>query len=225
MHSLLDLALLDLALSFPLIVFSLSLSLMALYWLLVLFRLLPIEFFERDSLREDHLASTLVSLGFAGVPASFALTALLLLGGGITLAVEVLALRWLDLGLYRIPLGVGIIWLALAAASPLAAALCRGMHRYFHRHDRCSRRCLLGETVRVRCPAGSAEHAMGIVEDGSEFQVKLHGKPEAVLTEGEQRILVKYLPQEGAYLSVAAAEFLESRIRLRRLKMIRSAAH
>ncbi|WP_346797327.1 hypothetical protein R5M92_01555 [Halomonas sp. Bachu 37] len=216
---------LELAFSFPLVVFSVLLSLVALYWLLVLLRVMPVEIFERDSLRDDHLPSTFVSLGFAGVPASFALTVLLLLGAGITLAVELLALRWLDLGLYRIPLGVGIIWASLAIASPIAAVLCRGMHRYFHRHDRCSRRCLLGERVTVRCPAGCAEHAVGVVEDGSEFQVKLHGKPDAMLTEGEQRILVKYLPQEGAYRSVAVNEYLESHIRLRRLKMARSAAH
>lgn len=52
------------ALQFPTIVFTVLLALLALYWLLALFRIAPLELFERDSLRDDHMASTLVSLGF-----------------------------------------------------------------------------------------------------------------------------------------------------------------
>ena len=81
------------ALQFPTIVFTFLLALIALYWLLVLIRLAPLELFERDSLRDDHMASTLVSLGFAGVPATLALSFLMLIAGALSLAVELLALR------------------------------------------------------------------------------------------------------------------------------------
>lgn len=78
------------ATQFPSVVFTLLLGLLALYWLLVIIRLAPIELFERDSLKEDHLASTLVSLGFAGVPATLALTVILSIAGALTLTIELL---------------------------------------------------------------------------------------------------------------------------------------
>lgn len=106
------------ALQFPTIVFTFLLALIALYWLLVLIRLAPLELFERDSLRDDHMASTLVSLGFAGVPATLALSFLMLIAGALSLAVELLALRWMPLGLLRVPVGVLVVWAALAVASP-----------------------------------------------------------------------------------------------------------
>ena len=62
----------DIALSFPLILFTVLLPLVALYWILVALKLVPLQLFERDSLRDDHMASTMVSLGFAGVPVTVA---------------------------------------------------------------------------------------------------------------------------------------------------------
>ena len=96
-------------LSFPLVVFSALLPLLLIYWLLVALRLASLELFERDSLKGDHLASSMVALGFAGVPASVALTLLVVLAGALTLAVELLLLRWLPLGMMRVPVGVGVL--------------------------------------------------------------------------------------------------------------------
>lgn len=137
------------ALQFPTIVFALLLILGILYWLLVLLRLAPLELFERDSLRDDHMASTLVSLGFAGVPASLALSLLVLLAGAISLAVELLVLRWLPLGMLRVPVGVLVLWASFAVASPLAAAVCHALQRGLHRYPPFQRRCLLGATAVV----------------------------------------------------------------------------
>lgn len=208
---------LQLALSFPLVVFTVLLVLAGLYWLLVALRLAPVELFEHDSLKGDHLASTLVSLGFAGVPASFSLTVLLVLASAITLAVELVVLRWLPLGLFRIPVGVVVLWGAFALASPLAASLCHGLHRWFHRHS--SGRCLLGETVVVKEVPGSDECTTAVVIDDPACEVRLHGKPGAMPAAGERRVLVKYLPGEGAYRSVAEREYLDARTRLSRLRL------
>ena len=139
------------AMQFPSIVFTFLLGLLTLYWLLVIIRIAPLELFERDSLKEDHLASTLVSLGFAGVPATLALTIIMLIAGALTLAIEMLVLSFLPLGLLRIPLGVVVLWASLVIASPVAAALCQALHRGLHRYRPFTRRCLLGETVGASC--------------------------------------------------------------------------
>src|SRR5699024_5988374 len=99
-------ALLQLMLTFPLVLFSLLIGLLGVYWLLVLVRLAPVELFERDSLRDDTLASAMVSLGFVGVPVSVTLTLLAVVAGALTLAVEVLVLQHLNLGMFRAPLGI-----------------------------------------------------------------------------------------------------------------------
>ncbi len=207
----------QIALSFPMVVFTLLLSLLGVYWLLVALRLAPVECFEHDSLKGDHLSSTLVALGFAGVPASFALTVLVVLAGALTLAVEVVALRWLSLGLLRIPVGVAVLWAAFALASPLAAALCHALHGWFYRHA--LGRCLLGEKVEVRAEADAEGWATAMLVDDPQCEVRLHGKQGAMPGVGERRVLVKYLAGEGAYRSVAEGDYLEARTRLARLRL------
>lgn len=210
----------QIALSFPFVVFTALLALALVYWLLVALHLAPLELFEHDSLKHDHMASTLVTLGFAGVPASFALTMLLLVAGGITLAVELLVLRWLPLGLFRIPVGIVVLWGAFVLASPLASAVCHGMHRRFHRRLSLSRRCLLGEKVIVTGEADPEGVAPAVLVDDAGCEIRLHGKAGAMPVEGERRVLVKYLPGEHAYRSVAEADYLDARTRLSRLRLV-----
>ncbi|XKE44327.1 hypothetical protein LG302_13230 [Halomonas organivorans] len=208
------------ALRFPLIVFTVLLGLLALYWLLVLLRLAPLELFEHDSLRNDNLASALVSLGFAGVPASLALTVLIGLAGLLTLGVEVAVLTWLPLGLFRIPLGVLVLWAAFALASPLAAAICHRLHRPLHRHPERHPRCLLGEVVRVTAKAEDDGRTRAVLEEDEARDVCLLGKPGERPTPGERRVLVKYLPEAGAFRAVPEREFLDARTRLVRLHLL-----
>ncbi|HSP58401.1 MAG TPA: hypothetical protein VLO12_08880 [Halomonas sp.] len=208
------------AMSFPVVVFTALLALALVYWLLVALHLAPLELFEHDSLKHDDMASTLVTLGFAGVPASFALTVLLLMAGCITLAMELLVLRWLPLGFFRLPVGIGVLWGAFAGASPLAAALCHGAHRHFHRHPQLSRRCLLGERVVVTGEADPQGVASAVLVDDAGCDIRLHGKAGAMPAEGERRVLVKYLPGERAYRSVAEADYLDARTRLSRLRLV-----
>lgn len=206
------------ALLYPTIVFTFVLGLLALYWLLVLLRIAPLELFEHDSLRDDHLASTLVSLGFIGVPASLALTLLMLLAGGLSLALELFVLRWLELGMLRVPLGVLVLWGSLAIASPLAASLCQGLARGLYRFAPFKRRSLLGMVVEVTTPEG-AEYAKARLITSHGCEVVLHGKEENAFTPGERRVLVKYLKEEGAYRSVEERTYLDTRQWLGKLRL------
>ena len=206
------------ALQFPTVVFSFLLALMALYWLLVLIRLAPLELFERDSLRDDHMASTLVSLGFAGVPATLALSFLMLIAGALSLAVELLALRWMPLGLLRVPVGVLVVWAALAVASPIAAALCHALQRALHRYQPFKRRCLLGATV-VVAERQNDESASATLLNEPSSTVKLHCKAGDCPQPGERRVLVKYLAEEGAYRSVLEQHYLDTRVRINKLRL------
>ncbi|MGE6605202.1 hypothetical protein ACQKE4_01620 [Halomonas sp. NPDC076908] len=208
------------AMQFPSIVFTFLLGLLTLYWLLVIIRIAPLELFERDSLKEDHLASTLVSLGFAGVPATLALTIIMLIAGALTLAIEMLVLSLLPLGLLRIPVGVLVLWGSLVIASPVAAVLCQALHRGLHRYRPFTRRCLLGETVVVTERQGGGEVAFAVLDnEPNGAAVKLLSKANALPVQGERRVLVKYLPAEGAYRSVSEQEYLETRTRLSKLRL------
>lgn len=217
--------LLHAATQFPTIVFTLLLGLLALYWLLVIIRLAPLELFERDSLKEDHLASTLVSLGFAGVPATLALTVILSIAAVLTLAIELLVLRWLPLGLIRIPVGVLVLWATLVVASPLAAMLCQALHRGLHRYRPFTRRCLLGQTVVVTEHEGTGGQAFAVIDNEPNSRIKLLSKHDALPVQGERRVLVKYLPEEGAYRSVSEKAYLETRVRLNRLRLNQKNRH
>lgn len=206
------------ALQFPTIVFTFLLALVALYWLLVLVRIAPLELFERDSLRDDHMASTLVSLGFAGVPATLALTFLIVVAGALSLAIELLALRWLSLGMLRVPVGVLVLWAVFAISSPIAAMLCHMLQRSLHRYKPFTRRCLLGATVLVYNREGN-EFAEAAIENEPNSHVRLHCKQGDCPQEGERRVLVKYLAEEGAYRSVTEQTYLDTRVRLNKLRL------
>ncbi|MBP5981714.1 MAG: hypothetical protein KA748_16095 [Halomonas sp.] len=206
------------ALQFPTIVFTFLLALVALYWLLVLVRIAPLELFERDSLRDDHMASTLVSLGFAGVPATLALTCLIVVAGVLSLTVELLVLRWLPLGMLRVPVGVLVLWAVFAIASPIAAMMCHMLQRNLHRYKPFTRRCLLGATV-VVFDRESTEFATAVIENEPNSRVRLHCKQGDCPQEGERRVLVKYLADEGAYRSVTEQTYLETRVRLNKLRL------
>ena len=206
------------ALQFPTIVFTFLLALIALYWLLVLIRLAPLELFERDSLRDDHMASTLVSLGFAGVPATLALSFLVLFAGALSLAIELLALRWMALGLLRVPVGVLVVWAALAIASPIAAAVCHSIQRALHRYQPFKRRCLLGATV-VVAERQNDEYATATLLNEPNSSVRLHCKAGDCPEQGERRVLVKYIADEGAYRSVVEQHYMDTRVRLNKLRL------
>ena len=215
MHSLVSAAL-----QFPTVVFTFLLALIALYWLLVLIRLAPLELFERDSLRDDHMASTLVSLGFAGVPATLALSILVFFAGAISLAIELLALRWLSLGMLRVPAGVLVLWVSFAVASPVAAAVCHSVQRALHRYQPFKRRCLLGATV-VVSERQNDEYASAQLENEPSSTVRLHCKAGDRPQAGERRVLVKYLADEGAYRSVIEQQYLDTRVRVNKLRLHR----
>lgn len=213
-----------LLLSFPMFVFSLLVPLVVLYWVLVTLRLLPVELFERDSLRHEQTASTLVSLGFAGVPATFALSVLILLAGLVTLVVEAVVLSRLPLGLFRVPLGVAVLWASFALVSPLAARICHKTHRWFHGQ----RRTLLGETVEVTSEPDDDGWASAELLSDRECSVRLHGKPQggSMPHLGEHRVLVKLIAEENAYRSVTTDAYCEARMHAKRLTLgQRTASH
>jgi hypothetical protein len=217
-------ALRQIALSFPVVVFSALLPLVLFYWLLVLLRLAPLELFARDSLKGDHLASTMVALGFAGVPVFFALSVLLILAGAITLAIELTVLRWLPLGLFRIPVGVAVLWVAFVLASPLAASICHALQRRFHRAAQAQPRCLLGEVVQLHSAPDAQGWATATLVDDPECEVRLHAKPGDMPRLGERRVLVKFVAKECAYRSVAESRYCEARVHLQRLRLARGSA-
>ena len=211
-----------LLISFPLVVFGVLVPLVLLYWLLVALRLAPLELFERDSLKHDHMASTLVSLGFAGVPASFALSILIIFAGAITLAVELLVLRWLSLGLFRVPLGVAVLWGAFALASPVASGVCHATHRWFYGQ----RRTLLGEAVEVIGTPDADGWADAVLLNDRNCRVRLHGKPQSgsMPNVGEHRVLVKFIARENAYRSVEKNAYCDARAHAKRLTLQRGAS-
>jgi len=84
---------------------------------------------------------------------------------------------------------------------------------------------LLGETVVVTERQDEGEWAFALLEDEPNSVVKLHSKVDALPEQGERRVLVKYLPDEGAYRSVSEQAYLEARIRLNKLRLNRKNRH
>src|SRR5690625_7674052 len=104
-------------------------------------------------------------------------------------------LRWLSLGMMRVPVGVGVLWLSFVVASPLASRVCAVLSHQFQRRASGHYRCLLGQRVRVLEGADAAGWARAELLDNAECEGKLRGKGGKQPRAGEGSGRVKYVGQ------------------------------
>jgi hypothetical protein len=207
----------ELALSFPVVIFSLLLSLAGIYWLLVccgIFDTDPVELdIEAISAYEKSLADSgkglFSQLGLAGVPASVVLTLVSLIGWLLSYFIQLLLIEPLSLGFFYYPLGFVSGMLAACAALTTTALLVRLFRPLMKGIQGPPSRPICGRVAIVRSATVTHERGTALLEDGGAgllLQVRTYGTSN--LKRNDRVVLLQYIADEHLYHVISETEFL-----------------
>jgi hypothetical protein len=202
------------ALTFPTVVYSLLLAVMAIYWLLASTGLADGD--AVDSLAggdgdADAVggAAMLNWLGLGGVPLTVVATVFAAVAWLGTYFVQLLALPSVPEEL-RTVAGVALMLGMLVPATLATSAVLRPVSRRLRKMAAAATPSLLGRTAVIITPSLSGEYGQASVDDGGAgliLQVR-HDAPNA-LKRGDRIVLIEYIDGQNAYRAVSEQQFLE----------------
>lgn len=199
---------LDIALSFPTVVFSVLLMLAVGYWLLTLLGLLDGEVldlgdFAGDGAEMGGFSGALLKFGLDGLPIALIVTGISLFAWVMSYFAEFLLLRQLDPGLLRTALGVVLMLVLVLIAIPLTGLLLQPLRPLFANLAGPQAPSLLGREAVVRSPkVGPTQGEANLDDGGAGLILKIRSNEE--FSRGERVVLVEYLPDHNAYRVIRA---------------------
>jgi len=206
---------LQVALSFPTVLFSVLFCLVFIYWLVVALGGVEIDLLDvsMDSSLDgagqvEGVAGLLSKLKLNDVPVTVVVTLLTLSGWLISYLVEVWLLQYLPLGVLRFPLGLIVAIGALVLAVPVCAAICRPLRPLFRKAEATSSKTVLGQVALVRSGKVTLQHGEAVLEDGGAGLILRVRADEAQgFKRGDRVVLLEYLATEHAYRVISENEF------------------
>lgn len=206
---------LQIALSFPTVLFSVLFCLVFIYWLVVALGGVEIDLLDvsMDSSLDgagqvEGVAGLLSKLKLNDVPVTVVVTLLTLSGWLISYLVEVWLLQYLPLGVLRFPLGLIVAIGALVLAVPVCAAICRPLRPLFRKAEATSSKTVLGQVALVRSGKVTLQHGEAVLEDGGAGLILRVRADEAQgFKRGDRVVLLEYLAAEHAYRVISENEF------------------
>lgn len=206
---------LQIALSFPTVLFSVLFCLVFIYWLVVALGGVEIDLLDvsMDSSLDgagqvEGVAGLLSKLKLNDVPVTVVVTLLTLSGWLISYLVEVWLLQYLPLGVLRFPLGLIVAIGALVLAVPVCAAICRPLRPLFRKAEATSSKTVLGQVALVRSGKVTLQHGEAVLEDGGAGLILRVRADEAQgFKRGDRVVLLEYLATEHAYRVISENEF------------------
>ncbi|AVO52004.1 hypothetical protein DFO61_2760 [Ectopseudomonas oleovorans] len=206
---------LQVALSFPTVLFSIMFCLVLIYWLAVALGGVEVDLLDvsMDSSLDgagqvEGVAGLLSKLKLNDVPVTVVVTLLTLIGWLISYLVEVWLLQYLPLGVLRFPLGLIVTLGALVLAVPVCATICRPLRPLFRKAEATSSKTVLGQVALVRSGKVTLQHGEAVLEDGGAGLILRVRADEAQgFKRGDRVVLLEYLATEHAYRVISENEF------------------
>lgn len=197
---------LDIALSFPTVVFSVALLVASGYWLLTLLGLMDLNILDLGDGGDigggelGGFSGALLKFGLDGLPLALIFTAVSLIGWLLTYFGDDLVLRLLGGDLFRIVAGAGLIIAAFVIALPLAGLVLHPFKPLFTDQAGPDAASFLGREATVRSPQVNAERGEVDLDDGGAGLIlKVRAGPDDHFVRGDRVVLVEYLPDTNAY--------------------------
>ena len=204
---------LNIALSFPTVVFSFVLAVMVVYWLIALLGMVEIDALDNlalpdgDGLELEGLSGLLMRLGLAGIPLTIILTMLAFFSWFVSYY-AIYLLQGVGLGGWpSLALGVGVLPVSFVAGVLLTALALRPLRHLLGRIAPRNRKSLLGQVGVVRSPTVNAQQGYVAVEDGGAgliLQVRSHNRS---YQRGDRVVLIEYRPDMNHYVVISEEEF------------------
>lgn len=200
---------LQVALSFPTLVFSVLLAVAVTYWLIAMLGLVDIEIVKLAPLPEGAepdpggAASLLMKYGLDGMPLTLIATGVFFFGWLISYFVDLLLLQQLASGPLRWLLSAGLLLVATLIALPITGLLLHPLAPLFAKVKPVDSDSLLGRVARVRSPDVNAQRGTADLDDGAAGLVLQIRADAGQFTRGDEVVLVEYLPTQNAYRVIA----------------------
>ncbi len=201
--------------TFPTVIFTAGLLVLAVYWVFAVFGLVDLDLLDLDFDPDldleglTGLAGLLVTLGLTGVPLTVVLTLLFLVGWLISYFVVHFFFFWEPGSWINYLVGCGVLVVAGALAIPLTAQLIKPLKPLFKKaYTPPPQKVLIGQRCVVRSSRVDEQFGEATaVLDGASLILKIRASAEAKLTKGSPVVLIEYRAAENAYWVVPEFEF------------------
>jgi hypothetical protein len=194
---------LQIALSFPTLVFSVLLMVAIGYWLIAMLGLVELDVLDvsaADGVEVDvgDLPAVMMKLGFDGLPITLIFTGIAFFAWLLSYA-GALLLGAVQPGLLGWALAIGLAILAFLLAIPLAGLALRPLRGLFVRHEAPAPDALLARTAIVRSATVTESHGTASLDDGGAGLILQVRAPPGRFQRGDSVVLVEYLTEANAY--------------------------
>lgn len=204
---------LNIALSFPTLIFSVMLLVVVLYWLLAMTGLVDLDIFhvhighgvEGGGLEFAGVTGLLMRFGLDGVPLTLILSVVTLLAWLISYFAGFFLLHHLPWDLLRYVLGSVVILLSVFLALPFTGLVLRPFRSLFEKAKPVDSVSLLSEVAVVRSPIVSLTQGTAELNDGGAGLILQVRAEAGLFKRGDRVVLVEYLPEPNAYRVIAEA--------------------
>jgi hypothetical protein len=202
------------ALTFPTVVYSVLLTVCAVYWLLAAMGLADGDAADAlaggdgDGVEPGGAAALLAWLGLPGVPVMIVATALTFSAWFGTYFVHLLVLRDLPQGV-RVAAGAGTALGMLVPAAIVTSVALRPLRRAMGRLSAAANASLLGRTAVLITPTLGPDYGQASMDDGGAGLIlQVRGDDPNPLQRGDRVVLVEYDEARNAYHVVPEQQFL-----------------
>ena len=199
---------LDIALSFPTLIFSVLLAVAVGYWLLTLLGLMDTDLLELGGIGGEGdpggVSGVLLRFGLDGLPIALIVTGVCLFAWVMSYFADFLLLRPLDPGLLRTALAGMMMLAVFVVAIPLTGLALHPLRPLFANLAGPEAASFLGREAIVRSPkVGPSQGEVDLDDGGAGLILKARCHDEEFLR-GERVVLVEYLPEQNAYRIIRA---------------------
>jgi hypothetical protein len=200
-------------LSFPNVIFTATLSVVAIYWLCValgLVRIDVLDVLDADGhLHSEHsfaetFANIVLRLGLQGMPVTLAITFITLFGWLISYYLSYVELVLFGYNLVRFVVGVPILVFSLYLGVLITAQLSRLLHQRANTEQQQARKKLLGQIVTVQSSRVDRYFGKASFGDGEvSIILEVRTLDDKVFVYGDRVVLQKYRADQNTYFVVA----------------------